>query len=114
MFQNELSKNSQLVISKTAVRRQGHRIKPELRVASGVSHVNVWWLTILKTIEEESVPTDPERSRLDISLLFEHLIVPEVIFPIPPHVWLTLPLQPRRLTIAPADVGCKRCWAAVL
>lgn len=57
------------MISKTAVRSQRHRIEPELRVASSVSHMNVWWLPIFQTIEEEAVATDSEQYGHGISLL---------------------------------------------
>jgi len=48
---------------------QCRRIEPELRVAPGVRHVNVRWLTIFQAVEEEPVASDPEQYRHALSLL---------------------------------------------
>ena len=65
---HKFTDNRQLVVSKAAVRRQIHRIKPELCVTPSVGNVNVRWLAILQTVEEESISTNPEQYRHGLSL----------------------------------------------
>src|SRR4030095_15879013 len=65
---HEFTNDRQLMTAKTPVRRQIHWIKPELRITSGVRDVNVWRLTVLQTVEEESVSANPEQYRDCLSL----------------------------------------------
>jgi hypothetical protein len=65
---HELSNRRQFVTPKTTIRRQSHRIEPELRVTTGLRHMNVCRLAILQTVEEEPVPTNPQQGWHSISL----------------------------------------------
>jgi hypothetical protein len=70
ILDHELSNRRQFVTAKTTIRRQRYlRIKPELRVTPGLGHMNVWRLAVLKTVEEEPVPANPQQGWHSISLL---------------------------------------------
>jgi hypothetical protein len=86
ILEHEPSNDRQFVTSKTTVRRQCHRIEPELRITPGVRNMNVWWLTIFQAVEEEPVATDPEQCWHAISLPLRI----RSSEPAPcQHVWLT-------------------------
>jgi hypothetical protein len=65
---DQVANDCQLMTSKPSIRRQIYRIKPELCVTPGVSDVNVRRFTILKTIEIESVSTNPQQYGHRVSL----------------------------------------------
>jgi len=58
---HELLNRRQFVTPKTTIRRQGHGVDPELRVTSRLGHMNVWRLAILKAVEKEPVPANPQQ-----------------------------------------------------
>src|SRR3990172_4112537 len=62
IFQYEFSNHSQFVTSKTAVRCQGQGIEPKLRLTARLGNVNVRWLAIFQTVEEEPVTANPEQN----------------------------------------------------
>ena len=68
IIQHEVSNDGQFVASKTTIRRERHRFEPELRITPSVCHVNVWWLTILQTVEVEPVALHPQERRHNLSL----------------------------------------------
>ncbi len=87
ILQYKPSNERQLVASKTAVRCQRYGIEPKFRIAPRVRDVDVWWLTILQTVEEEPEATDPQQRWHSNSLL------PSTGFQKLRHlrqVWLTL------------------------
>src|SRR5213594_4150280 len=53
----------EFVAAKATVVRQGNRLKPELRITTGVSNMNVGRLSSLETVEEESVSPNPQDCR---------------------------------------------------
>src|SRR3990167_4046778 len=59
--QYEFSNHSQFVASKTTVRCQCHGIEPKLRITASMGNVNVRWLAIFQTKEEEPVTANPEQ-----------------------------------------------------
>ena len=61
ILQHELANCCELVTSKATIRRQCHRIEPELRVMPSVRYMNVWRLSIFQAVEEEPVAADPEQ-----------------------------------------------------
>jgi hypothetical protein len=58
---NDLTNLSKLVAAKTPIARQTHRLQPELRVSTRVSHMYVRRLATLQAEKEESVSTDPQQ-----------------------------------------------------
>src|SRR3972149_957465 len=68
IFQYEFSNQRQFVTPKTPVRCQGHGIEPELRITARLGNVNVRWLAIFQTVEEEPVTANPEQYRHGPSL----------------------------------------------
>src|SRR2546422_9650526 len=55
VLEHKPSNDREFVTSKTPVRRSCHRLEPELRIAARMRHMNVWWLTIFKAVEEEPI-----------------------------------------------------------
>jgi hypothetical protein len=53
----------EFVAAKATIVRQGNRLKPELRITTGVSNMNVGRLSSLETVEEESVSPNPQDCR---------------------------------------------------
>jgi hypothetical protein len=68
VLEHKPSNDREFVTSKTPVRRSCHQLEPELRIAARMRHMNVWWLTIFKAVEEEPIAPDPEQCWHAISL----------------------------------------------
>ncbi len=104
ILQHELSNCGQFVTSKATVRCQCHRFEPELRITPGVRHMNVWWLTILQTVEEEPVTADPEQCRHGLSVLlgiqFSEACGLSACLATAPHHQRRFTIQERRLVHA--------------
>ena len=68
MLKDYLPELRQLMTPEAPDLRQGHRLKPELGVPSGMSRVDVWWLARLHAVEKEPLPADSEQRWHAISL----------------------------------------------
>jgi hypothetical protein len=63
ILEDYLADFGQFVTPKTAIVRECNRLQPELRITTGVSNVDVRWLSSLETLKEESVTTNPQNRR---------------------------------------------------
>ena len=68
MLKDYLPELRQLMTPEASHLRQGHGLKPELGVPSGMSRVDVWWLARLHAVEKEPIPADSEQGWHAISL----------------------------------------------
>jgi len=91
MLDHDLADFGQFMTPGASVVRQLDRVEPELRITTGVSHMDVRRLPALQTVEEESITSNPQKRRHETSL-------PCVVSPLPKSTWVILDCLTLRLS----------------